>query len=208
MKVIRPFGPSIAKVSIPENLIKKLNDYLDQIISNDEKIKLQDHGSKLAGNVSQEFKLEKDFINSSGLKNFLSQNAKEWIKQTVNKEINKCDIIESWIVRQFENEYNPLHSHSGHISGVGYLKVPDNFGETVQKNKSGNFNGHLQLVHGTKMFLSPVMLNIEPKVGDFYFFPNYLMHAVYPFKNKSAERRSISFNALIDQEIYGNIGKS
>ena len=208
MKVIRPFGPSIAKVSIPENLIKELYDYLDQIISNDEKIRLQDHGSKLAGNVSQEFKLEKDFINSSGLKNFLSQNAKEWIKQTVNKEINKCDIIESWIVRQFENEYNPLHSHSGHISGVGYLKVPDNFGETVQKNKSGNFNGHLQLVHGTKMFLSPVMLNIEPKVGDFYFFPNYLMHAVYPFKNKSAERRSISFNALIDQEIYGNIGKS
>ena len=60
-------------VSIPENLIKKLNDYLDQIISNDEKIRLQDHGSKLAGNVSQEFKLEKDFINSSGLKNFLSQ---------------------------------------------------------------------------------------------------------------------------------------
>ena len=208
MKVIRPFGPSIAKVSIPENLIEKLNNYLDQIISNDEKIRLQDHGSKLAGNVSQEFKLEKDFINSSGLKNFLSQNAKEWIKQTVNKEINRCDIIESWIVRQFENEYNPLHSHSGHISGVGYLKVPDNFGETVQKNKSGNFNGHLQLVHGTKMFLSPVMLNIEPKVGDFYFFPNYLMHAVYPFKNKSAERRSISFNALIDQEIYGNIGKS
>ena len=208
MQVIRPFGPSSAKVSIPENLIKELNDYLDQIISNDEKIRLQDHGSKLAGNVSQEFKLEKDFINSSGLKNFLSQNAKEWIKQTVNKEINKCDIIESWIVRQFENEYNPLHSHSGHISGVGYLKVPDNFGETVQKNKSGNFNGHLQLVHGTKMFLSPVMLNIEPKVGDFYFFPNYLMHAVYPFKNKSAERRSISFNALIDQEIYGNIGKS
>ena len=207
MKVIRPFGPSIAKVSIPHNLIIELNNYLDKIISNDEKIKLQDYGKKLAGNVSQEFNLEKDFINSSGLQKFLTQNAKEWIKQTVNKEINKCDIIESWIVRQFENEYNPLHSHSGHISGVGYLKVPDNFGETIQKNKYENFNGHLQLVHGTKMFLSPVMLNIVPKVGDFYFFPNYLMHTVYPFKNKSAERRSISFNALIDHEIYGSIGK-
>ena len=207
MKVIRPFGPSIAKVSIPQNLIIELNNYLDKIISNDEKIKLQDYGNKLAGNVSQEFNLEKDFINSSGLQKFLIQNAKEWIKQTVNKEINKCDIVESWIVRQFENEYNPLHSHSGHISGVGYLKVPDNFGDTIQKNKHKNFNGHLQLVHGTKMFLSPVMLNIEPKVGDFYFFPNYLMHTVYPFKNKSAERRSISFNALIDHEIYGSVGK-
>mgnify|MGYP001257003515 CR=1 FL=1 len=208
MKVIRPFGPSIAKVSIPQNLIIELNNYLDKIISSDEKIKLQDHGNKLAGNVSQEFKLEKDFINSSGLQKFLTQNAKEWIKQTVNKEVKVCTIIESWIVRQFENEYNPLHSHSGHISGVGYLKVPENFGETIQKNKKENFNGHLQLVHGTKMFLSPVMLNIEPKVGDFYFFPNYLMHTVYPFKNQSAERRSISFNALIDNDIYGSIGKN
>mgnify|MGYP001440102597 CR=1 FL=1 len=207
MKVIRPFGPSIAKVTIPEDLVNLLNEYLDKLIQSDEKKMSQNHGDKLAGNVSQEFKLEKNFISSSGLENFLNTNSKDWIKQTVNKEIRKFDIIESWIVRQFENEYNPLHSHSGHISGVGYLKVPDNLGDTVQKNKKENFNGNLQLVHGTKMFLSPVILNIKPKVGDFYFFPNYLMHSVYPFKNKSAERRSISFNALIDNEIYGSIGK-
>ena len=206
MKVIRPFGPTIAKVIIPEDLINQLNDYLDKLTQSEKQMSSQDHGNKLAGNVSQEFKLEKNFILSSGLKNFLNTSAKDWIKQTVNKEINKFEIIESWIVRQYENEYNPLHSHSGHISGVGYLKVPDNFGDTVQKNKK-NFNGNLQLVHGTKMFLSPVILNIEPKVGDFYFFPNYLMHSVYPFKNDSAERRSISFNALIDDEIYGSIGK-
>ena len=206
MKVIRPFGPTIAKVTIPEDLINQLNDYLDKLTQSEKQMSSQDHGNKLAGNVSQEFKLENNFILSSGLKNFLNSNAKDWIRQTVNKEINKFEIIESWIVRQYENEYNPLHSHSGHISGVGYLKVPDNFGDTVQKNKK-NFNGNLQLVHGTKMFLSPVILNIEPKVGDFYFFPNYLMHSVYPFKNDSAERRSISFNALIDDEIYGSIGK-
>lgn len=206
MKVIRPFGPTIAKVTIPEDLINQLNDYLDKLTQSEKQMSSQDHGNKLAGNVSQEFKLEKNFILSSGLKNFLNTSAKDWIKQTVNKEIDKFEIIESWIVRQYENEYNPLHSHSGHISGVGYLKVPDNFGDTVQKNKK-NFNGNLQLVHGTKMFLSPVILNIEPKVGDFYFFPNYLMHSVYPFKNDSAERRSISFNALIDDEIYGSIGK-
>ena len=208
MKVIRPFGPTIAKVSIPEELINQLNNYLDEIILNEEKIKSLDYGEKLAGNVSQEFRLEKEFISESGFENFIIKNAKEWIKQTVNKEINKCDIMNSWIVRQFQNEYNPLHSHSGHISGVGYLKVPENNGETIQKSKRENFNGNLQMVHGTKMFLSPVMLNIEPKVGDFYFFPNYLMHCVYPFKNEKSERRSISFNALIDNEIYGSIGKT
>ncbi len=52
------------------------------------------------------------------------------------------------------------------------------------------------------MFLSQAIYNIEPKVGDFYFFPNYLLHTVYPFNGTNEERRSISFNALIDNEIY------
>ena len=52
------------------------------------------------------------------------------------------------------------------------------------------------------MFLGPSTLSIIPKVGEFYFFPNYLMHTVYPFVNTKEERRSISFNAFIDDDIY------
>ena len=63
-------------------------------------------------------------------------------------------------------------------------------------------NGKFQLIHGSKMFLSQICLTIKPKVGDFYFFPNYLMHTVYPFKDTNEERRSISFNANIDDDIY------
>ena len=85
MKIIRPFGPTIAKVSIPEELIYQLNNYLDEIILSKEKIKSQDYGEKLAGNVSQEFRLEKEFVSKSGFENFIIKNAKEWIKQTVNK---------------------------------------------------------------------------------------------------------------------------
>ena len=64
----------------------------------------------------------------------------------------------------------------------------------------------MQLIHGTRMFLSHSTLDIEPKVGEFYFFPNYLMHTVFPFKNSKEERRSISFNAEIDEEIYDVYG--
>jgi hypothetical protein len=46
------------------------------------------------------------------------------------------------------------------------------------------------------------MFNVKPKEGDFYFFPNYMMHTVYPFKGTDKERRSISFNAFIDQSVY------
>ena len=52
------------------------------------------------------------------------------------------------------------------------------------------------------MFLSNSKLSIKPEVGNFYFFPNYMMHAVYPFADSEEERRSISFNAYIDEEIY------
>ena len=44
------------------------------------------------------------------------------------------------------------------------------------------------------------------QVGEMYFFPNYLMHCVFPFKNSNEERRSISFNATVDEEIYNVYG--
>ena len=181
-QVIRSFGPSVFKVKIPDSILNHLNSYVEEIIQNKKKQAELNWAHKLAGDVTEEFILEKEIIEKSGWLKFLSTCVYKWIELETGKKITKFKLISTWIVRQFENEYNPLHSHSGHISGVGYLKVPDNFGETIQKNKYENFNGHLQLVHGTKMFLSPVMLNIEPKVGDFYFFPNYLMHTVYHLK--------------------------
>ena len=95
--------------------------------------------------------------------------------------------------------------HTGHISGAGFLKLPTSFGTHVQGKEKENkdyFGGTLNLVHGQKSFLSESVFSIEPEVGDFYFFPHYLMHTVYPFKDTSEERRSISFNAVIDKEIF------
>ena len=52
-QVIRPFGPWIAKVTIPEETIKILNDYVDNIIKDNKKSKELDFGDQLAGNVQQ-----------------------------------------------------------------------------------------------------------------------------------------------------------
>ena len=199
---IRPFGPMICKVSMPKDIIKGLNDYVDETIKNEKKINELDHGKNLAGNVKQEFKLEKEFIENSKWGYFLSNCAKVWIKKTLNQEITKFQLISSWIVRQFKNEYNPIHTHGGHLSGVGYLKVPESFGDYEQKTKVANQNGMLTLIHGSRTFMSESTFSIKPKVGDFYFFPNYLMHTVYPFVGTDDERRSVSFNALIDDDIY------
>ena len=200
--LIKGFGPSILKVKIPNDIVSSLNSYIDNIVENKSKSKELNHGEKLVGDVTQEFKLEEQIMKESGWGNFLANCVSTWIDLELKKKISKFQLVNSWIVRQFDNEYNPLHVHGGHISGVGYLKVPKTFGKLKQDNKAYNNNGNLNLVHGSRMFLSKSIYNIEPKVGDFYFFPNYLLHTVYPFNGTNEERRSISFNALIDNEIY------
>ena len=207
-KVIKPFGPTIARAKMPNELVLTLNNYVDEIVNNEKKVRELDHGDKLAGSVSQEFKLEEDVIVSSGYKKFLSDTVFDWLKTSGYKEIKDFNLISSWIVRQFENEYNPVHWHGGHISGVGYLKVPNSLGETAQVNsKKINKNGNLELIYGSRQFLSDSSFAITPVVGYFYFFPHYMMHTVYPFSGNKEERRSISFNATIDEKsfyVYGN----
>ena len=204
--VIRPFGPSIVKLRIPEKLINDLNIYVDKIINDDKKSAELDHGPKLAGSVTQEFKLEKNFMMEVGWSNFLARACDKWIELTYREKNSKFDIINSWIVRQFKNEYNPTHWHAGHISGVGYLKVPNNLGSTKQGKSKINLNGCLQLIHGSRMFMSESIYTAKPEVGDFYLFPNYLMHTVFPFSETDEERRSVSFNAYIDNKIYNVYG--
>ena len=201
LQIIAPFGPSIAKVKIPEKIIKLLNDHVDKVI-NDEKLHKEfDAGKSLVGNVAQEIFLSPEIIKKSGWLSFLANATKAWIKNSLNKEMTKFNVNSSWVVRQFSNQYNPIHWHSGHISGAGFLKVPSTFGETFQKDKK-NLNGQLVLINGQRAFMSDSKFEIKPKVGEFYIFPHYLMHAVYPFKDTDEERRSISFNAVIDEKIF------
>jgi len=202
LKVIKPFGPSIARVKMPNDLIDNLNNYIENIILDKKKSEDLDNGNTLAGHVTQEFKLEENFLSSSGFLKFLASSVSSWIKISENKEIKEFKMIKSWVVRQFKNEYNPVHWHGGHISGVGYLKVPSSLGNNPQKNKKYNNNGKIELLHGSKQFLSGSSLSITPEVGYFYFFPHYLMHAVYPFYGTDEERRSVSFNAFIDEKIF------
>ena len=206
IRLLRPFGPAIAHVKMPENLIEELNNYTDKIINNEKKANELDIGKQLAGQVSQEFELEEDFMKKIGWIDFLKKGTENWISLAIGKKISKFEMLSSWIVRQFENEYNPIHWHTGHISGVGYLKMPKSLGEPIQKSKVQNPNGQIALVHGNKMFLSDPVIKFKPEVGNFYLFPNYMMHTVYPFSNSKEERRSISFNAKIDDEIYNVYG--
>ena len=202
-KIIKRFGPSVLKVRIPISIVNKLNKYIDDVVKSKTKSNRLDYGENLVGDVSQEFRLEKKIMKVTGWENFIKSSVKRWLEIETNKKVKKINVMNSWVVRQFKNEYNPTHWHGGHIAGAGFLKVPKDLGLHVQKKRNKEYRGgNLQLIHGSRMFLNHSTLNIKPVVGDFYFFPNYLMHSVFPFIKSLEERRSISFNAKIDQSIY------
>ncbi len=201
LQLITPFGPSIAKVKIPEKILKTLNDHVDKTRASKKMSEKFDAGKSLIGNVSQEILLSQEIIKESGWLTFLGNATRAWIKFIEKKEIKKFNINSSWVVSQYANQYNPVHWHSGHISGAGFLKVPSTFGKTIQEDKK-NLNGQLTLLHGQRAFMSDSQFKIIPKVGDFYIFPHYLMHSVYPFVGTDEERRSISFNGEVDEKIF------
>ncbi len=206
-KIIKKFGPSVFKVRIPDDILDQLNNYIDEVINNEEKKKILNHGENLVGDVTQELKIEKEIMEKTGWSQFLATCVNKWMEIEIGKKITKFAMLDSWVVRQFKNEYNPTHWHNGHISGAGFLKVPNSLGKYFQKKENREYRGgNLQLIHGSRMFLCHSTINIEPKVGDFYFFPNYLMHTVFPFKGTDQERRSISFNAKIDDKLYDVYG--
>ena len=196
MKILSPFGPKIAKLKLPQFLIKKINGEVDKILTKKKLIKKLDYSKKLVGQVRQEFQLTKAFVKKN-LEKVITKEVKNYIKKTTGKNTSKVNIKNFWVVRQYNNEYNPIHFHDGHISGVGYLKIPPFRSSSKKLVKT---DGSIDFISGNKMLLSESIHNHQPKTGDVILFPHYLMHTAYPFKSKG-ERRSFSFNLEIDQRI-------
>ena len=193
MKILSPFGPKLGKVKIPSKIISQLNNEVNKIIESKSKIKKRDYSKKVVGQVYQEIQISKNFINKY-LKKFISKQVSNYLKKSINLKPKKFIIKNLWVVRQFKNEYNPVHFHDGYVSAVGYLMVPKNLTKSKKKIYT---NGTSDFINGTKTYLSNSIHNHKPKTGDMIIFPNNLMHTAYPF-NVEGERRSFSFNLDLD----------
>ena len=192
MKTFRAFGPTLGKGRLSKKILKVINNHVDKTMIS----KKNDYSSKLVSQIKDEVKLNDTFIKKN-LSKELIKNIRKYLEVSGVSNIKEIKIIKLWVVRQFKNEYNPIHYHSGQLSGVGYLKIPKNMNQNkVVKNKKVKTNGTIDFINGQKNFLSKSIYNLNPKIGDLLIFPNYLMHAAYPF-NVDGERRSFSFNAKI-----------
>ena len=192
MKTFRAFGPTLGKCKLSKKIIRVINNQVDKTTIS----KKNDYSSKLASQIKNEIKFTKSFI-IKNLSKELTKNIKNYLEQSDIKNIKEIKIVNLWVIRQFKNEYNPVHYHGDQLSGVGYLKIPRNMNQNkMVKNKKIKTNGTIDFINGQRSFLSKSIYNLNPKLGDLILFPNYLMHTAYPF-NIDGERRSFSFNVKI-----------
>ena len=193
MKTFRAFGPILGKTKLSKKIVEIINNFID----NTSITKKNDYSPMLASQIKTEIKFSTTFIKKY-LSKELTKNITEYLKKSEADKVKQVKIINVWVVKQFKNEYNPIHYHEGHLSGVGYLKIPKNMNQNrLLKNKKIKTNGTIDFINGQKNFLSKSIYNLNPKVNDLLIFPNYLMHTAYPF-NEDGERRSVSFNVKIN----------
>ena len=194
-----PFGPMLGFYRMPPALVDQFNAAMSD--------RLEDHSGQLVGKVRQELRFDKPLIDlaAAGLGQMLIE---YHIRASHRGAFGDYDhrnrqyelsIMGGWFVRQYAHEYNPLHIHTGcALSCVGYLKLPPGIEAEWEEDYRDHHpsHGHLQFAHGTDTHYSVSNFMVKPRVGDFYIFPSYMFHCVYPFRSEG-ERRSFSLNLSV-----------
>ena len=216
-EVLRPFGPCIVKAKIPELVQKDLIQLFER--NGDAK----DHSIELAGNMIREFSIDDSVLDATQAQRFIQmladgsaevykagktvrgENTKRYVTQRhidlVDERMKNmqlsCAIHSSWGNISVAGDFNPSHSHAGMISGVGYLRLPDDIEQEWENEDHDPSVGMINFVNGSNLPLDSNTTRFKPAVGDIYFFPAWLIHEVYPFRSKG-ERWSFSFNTTIE----------
>ena len=109
-----------------------------------------------------------------------------------------------WTVSQWAGDFNPMHIHDSNLSGVCFLKIPPEFDKEYEKEDHHPTAGCLEFIGSIPNHFARHSFLVKPEVGDFYLFPSWLVHQVYPFRSEG-ERRSMAFNVhfTMDQPTKG-----
>jgi Putative 2OG-Fe(II) oxygenase len=187
MDFYSPFGPMIARVRAPASLIDAINRYADTVI---------------AGRQGVEFVLPQHVVFDGG-EGSLAEHTARWIvrylERVTSATAEEVKFQSFWVVSQFASTPSPVHFHSGDISGVLYLKVPEISDEVAEEAKTyieGRHAGYINFLIGGRQQYSKSLISFKPTVGDFYIFPGWLLHGAEPFRGQG-ERRSLAFNAFV-----------
>ena len=202
--IYQPFGPSILKTTLPQGFVNLLNAEADHILYDDNLSKEHDWSHNLAGNVKKEVAIDQNKI--PNFPEFMITMAKAYYKHTINAEPAEGSKVSFrvWVVSQYAGDFNPMHIHDANLSGVAFLKIPLGFDKEYEEEDHHPTAGCLEFLGSMPNHFARHSYIAKPQVGDFYLFPSWLTHQVYPFRSEG-ERRSLAFNIhfTMDKPIKG-----
>ena len=211
IRVYQPWSAPLLHFNLSVDKIKDLLEITDLALEDENK---KSYNDKLAGEIENEWEIP-DYenlataidlpnISLTYFKVFASQNYEETEGDNTNvfqnvavfaQNLEKSGLNSAWFNDQRDNEYNPIHNHTGILSGVLYLKIPEYLPSRKTKDTDGaiSFMGNESKTDGT---MTNSTLTISPEKGDLFLFPSSLKHQVYPFRTTDGTgiRRSLSFN--------------
>ena len=202
--IYQPFGPSVLKTTLPRSFINLLNDEADRILHDEKLSKEHAWSHNLAGNVKKEVAIDQNKI--PNFPEFMITMAKQYYKHTIEKDPIEGSKVgfRVWVVSQYAGDFNPMHIHDANLSGVAFLKIPPGFDAEYAKEDHHPTAGCLEFLGSIPNHFARHSYIAKPQVGDFYLFPSWVTHLVYPFRSE-CERRSLAFNIhfTMDKPIKG-----
>ena len=209
IKFYQPWSAPILHSSLSEIQIKELLDITDSILKDENK---KSYNNVLAGEIENEWIIPTSILELDSFKNYIDELSLRYLTSFASQHhietdkippvlgrfaqmLEKSVLTSAWFNDQKDDEYNPLHNHTGILSGVLYLKIP----EYLPSRKNKDTDGTISFVGNssdTDIIMTYSTITISPKVGDIFLFPSLLKHQVYPFRTVSGKgiRRSLSFN--------------
>jgi uncharacterized protein (TIGR02466 family) len=202
--IYQPFGPSILKATLPQSFVNLINTEADTILYDEKLSKEHDWSHNLAGNVKKEIAIDHNKI--PNFPEFMITMAKQYYKHTINAEPAEGSKVafRVWVVSQVAGDFNPMHIHDANLSGVAFLKMPPGFDKEFDLEDHHPTAGCLEFLGSMPNHFARHSYIVKPKVGEFYLFPSWLTHQVYPFRSEG-ERRSLAFNIhfTMDNPVKG-----
>ncbi|MFT4090337.1 MAG: putative 2OG-Fe(II) oxygenase [Asticcacaulis sp.] len=210
MQVVAPFSPLIMKAVAPVNLVSALNAQIDDIVATQAKRDERDWSKHLAGNLAIEVRLTDIIKDMPEATAFLYDVARTYTYRCENLLLHygnyehtdeladkklEIQIKEGWSNDMVAGDFNPVHYHQGCVfSCVLFLRVPEGYEAEFQADKHRqNTVGCLQFIDSRTAVGTRNLFVIKPVVGDFYLWPSWMLHCVYPFRGDGI-RRSMSVN--------------
>ena len=204
LNVYQPWSAPLLRTSLSDKIVQELIQLTDVITKDNDR---ESDGENLAGEIKDEWNIDPILLTNISFKSYIDQLCWEYYRVLISQHlhasalnrlgtiIENIEITGSWFNNQRDNEYNPCHNHSGMLSGVIFLRVPEYLPSRKNYYQDGSLNFTSTQTPNDGLFTIP-QFSVLPKVGDIFLFPSTLRHQVYPFRTENGKgiRRTMSFN--------------